>query len=484
MAPLTTATPASAPMPHTRRLAHLYNLRLPPDVEALTDQPVADPHLSDANTTQNISGVTVAVIVTLAVLTLLLGLIIIWIWRLWHEEELDMEPREPGSHFRMPKLPDFRGQVTKGIEALSWKMEGGNRSAETKEAGKAERVSFEDNTWGTPSRSARSSRHTITMPTSPGTGVQDVPWDVPACRFSCPAALGASDADFHAEFDSRLRATSMVLNRHLSRLGTPTLETIDEEECDVFVGQQALDSFGAGFQDPEEAHLARYRDSITATYELTRGESDERIMNLTAAGMRSARKREFAARNLSRQASNASASTGTSESVCPESSSDGGSQNSSNTSIHTMITDTSESSREHEDDMSETDMGEIFEVKKVTNSMEVGKAIMVALLKARSGESIPELPSLPISNPSLLVAQHDCSDNAAGACMLTNIKSIGENLVGPTMLSDSVTISLETGESASTIDLNDFPMPPAKSTLPSITFTHSTNSGPITFSYQ
>ncbi|KZP17987.1 hypothetical protein FIBSPDRAFT_864386 [Athelia psychrophila] len=472
MAPLVSLTTSVHSTRNPRHIVRQANLTLP-----ITQRSPTSQENVAANPIQKVPGVTIAFIITCAVLTLMLGIIIIWLYRLWQDEKTVAEPREPEHRFRMPKLPDFRGQVAKGIEALSWKMESGHTSSEVKDADRTERVSFDESTWGTPSRNARNSRHSTAPQTSSGTGSQQLPWDVPACRFSCPAALGASDTDFHLVPDSMLRSTSvsLTLDRPLSRFGTPTLETIDEEECDMFVGQRTLD---------EGCLVASaYRDSATAAYQLTEGESMSTIINLTAAGMRSAEKRENASRNLTRrrQDSNASASTGTSESAGPASSSDGGSQNSSNTSINTMITDTS--SLERDDELSESDMAEIFEARKVTNSMEVGKAILVALPKSRSAESIPDMV-FPVPSPALLMAQHDFSDDTSNASVFANTKIIQSDFLHPTMLPDSSSSSLQTAGSICTVDLEDFPMPPIQCALPSITFTHSTDSGFVTFPYQ
>lgn len=426
-------------------------------------------------------------IVTCVVLILMLGVIIIWLQRLRREEKEAGAGKGARYRFRVPKFPDFRGRVAKGIECLSWSMEGGHRPNVLKDAGMEERASFDDRTWGTPNRARKDPRHD-SAPSVPARHQTSyaVPWDVPSCRSSCPPALGAFVFD-HTD-PTKVRATSMSLamDRALSRTGTPSLETIDEEECDIFVGQQEADKIFASFShdsiDAPDIH-STYRDSLAASFNLTCGESMSTILTLTAAGMQSIGKREAPTRGRIRQGSDASRSTETLGSTETDSSSDGRSETSSNTSIVTLVTDVSDAEDEDEDDGSDTE--EVFELKKVTNSMEVGKGVLLALPKSQSVESVPEMSkSSVIPNPALLMAEHDYSEDLASPYTVGDTKTTDGSFLHPTLISAPSCTSLQTTESIPSVNLDDFPMPPEKTLMPSITFTHLTDTGLVTFPYQ
>lgn len=146
-----------------------------------------------------------------------------------------------------------------------------------------------------------------------------------------------------------------------------------------------------------------------------------------------------------------------------------------------MVTDTSDA--EDEDEYEESD-AEVFELKKVTNSMEVGKGVLLALSKSQSGESVPEMPKFVVPNTALLMAERDYSENSSSPYTAGDTKIADGGFLHPTLVPGSSFASLQTIESITSVNLDDFPMPPLKTLLPSITFTHSTDSGFVTFPYQ
>jgi len=209
--------------------------------------------------------------------------------------------------------------------------------------------------------------------------------------------------------------------------------------------------------------------------------------------MRSIGKRENPTKGRARQGSDASTSTENSVRTDADGSSDGGSRASSNTSIATMNYETDEEDEggTEEDDESRAE-GETFELKRVTDSMEVKKGILVALAKGQAGESLPEMPQSGFSRPN------SCETNSKPKTIIGSTSSympedtneeehVEDSLPRPKLLTKSSASSLKTMESStgrSSIDLNDFPFPPTSDLIPSITFTLSTDSGPITLLYQ
>jgi hypothetical protein len=124
--------------------------------------------------------------------------------------------------------------------------------------------------------------------------------------------------------------------------------------------------------------------------------------------------------------------------------------------------------------------------------MEVKRGILVALAKGQIGESLPEMPQLAVSRTMSceISSKPTTITSSSLSYMPENTDkegNAGDSLLHPKLLTKSSTTSLKTMESStsgSSIDLNDFPFPPTSSLIPSITFTLSTDSGPITLLYQ
>jgi hypothetical protein len=158
--------------------------------------------------------------------------------------------------------------------------------------------------------------------------------------------------------------------------------------------------------------------------------------------------------------------------------------------VHETDEDGDEGDEESEEARSEGE--EEFELKRVTDSMEVKKGVLLALAKGQAGESPPEMPKVVVLRPM----SHEANSKPISFLSSTpsymsddNIEEgyAEDSLLRPTLITKSSSSSLTTLESSTSgasIDLDDFPSPPPSLLIPSITFTLSTDSGPITLLYQ
>jgi len=402
--------------------------------------------------------------------------------------------------FRVPKFPNVRGRLAKGIDCLSWNMENGVEMAT--------RAEFDDRTWGTPMHAKGTPPGASEVETpiiiaegqnSPDMRSYTVPWSAPSYRSSCPPVLGTFIVDRERETgqtSARAMSMSLSVDRSIFRVSIPVLNTVHEECTDLFVGQEVTRDAEFDSQDATEdssSTALEHPGSRPVSVDLTSKESVSTILALTSAAIQSAGKRENPTRGRARQGSDASRSTEASARTDTDSSSDGGSGTSSNTSIASMTQETDEEGEEGAEDSDESrGEGETFELKRVTDSMEVKKGILVALAKGQAGESLPEMPQLVVSSPTPYKANNSKPTSVTGSILYvpedTDEEGHAEDcLLHPTLITKSSSSSLKTVESStsgSSIDLDDFPFPPASGLIPSITFTLSTDSGPITLLYQ
>ena len=394
----------------------------------------------------------------------------------------------PPFRFRIPKFPNVRGRLAKGIECLSWNMENGVEMAT--------RAEFDDRTWGTPMHAKGITSEVETpiitrvCPDSPNARSYTVPWSVSSYRSSCPPALGTFITNLNEQTDQKMaRAASMSvsMNQSVSRGRTQMLETINEEGIDLFIGQETDAAQDAELDPQYSKGEYLFTNSGPVSVDLTSAESISTIFTLTLAGMRSAGKRENALRGRARQGSDASRSTEDSSRTDTDSSSDGRSGISSNTSIATMGHDTDADEEGYaESDESKSEGDEVFELKRVTDSMEVKKGILLALAKGQTGEKLPEMPKLEVSRPTLYTtdSKPPPSSVSEGA---TEERYAEDGLLHLALIAKSSScslMSLDSSASGASINLDDFPSPPGSFLIPSITFTLSTDSGPITLLYQ
>ncbi|KIM91901.1 hypothetical protein PILCRDRAFT_74 [Piloderma croceum F 1598] len=457
------------------------------------------PNSANAEQTQDMHTSKIATIIVCVILGLLLGVAVVIEASKRKMIRGKKDVAKSGWRFRVPKFPNVRGRLAKGIECLSWNMENGVEMAT-----KAE---FDDRTWGTPMHAKAIQVGTSEVETpiiraesqnSPNMRSYTVPWSAPSYRSSCPPILGTFTVDLERETgrtSARAMSMSCSVDRSIFRIGTPELNS--HEECtDLFIGQDATQDAELDSRDTaQDASFTTLEQlgSRTVSVNLTSAESVSTILALTSAAMRSIGKRENPTRGRARQGSDASTSTENSVRTDTDSSSDGGSRASSNTSIATMNHETDEDDEEGtEDDDESRAEGETFELKRVTDSMEVKKGILVALAKGQAGESLPEMPQSAVSRPN------SCETSPKPKTTIGSTSSyvqedtneegyIEDSLLHPKLLTKSSTSSLKTMESStsgSSIDLNDFPFPPTSDLIPSITFTLSTDSGPITLLYQ
>jgi hypothetical protein len=455
------------------------------------------PNSANAEQTQDMRTSKIATIIACVILGLLLGVAVVMEASKRKMIRGKKDVAKSGWRFRVPKFPNVRGRLAKGIECLSWNMENGVEMAT-----KAE---FDDRTWGTPMHAKATQVGTSEVETpiiraegqnSPNMRSYAVSWSAPSYRSSCPPILGTFTLDLEREMgrtSARAMSMSCSADHSIFRIGTPELDSHDE--CnDLFIGQDATQDAELDSRDTADDvsfTTLEQSGSRPVSVNLTSAESVSTILALTSAAMRSIGKRENPTRGRARQGSNASTSTEISVRTDTDSSSDGGSRASSNTSIATMNHETDEDEEGTEDDELRAE-GETFELKTVTDSMEVQKGILVALAKGQAGESLPEMPQSAVSRPN------SCETSSKPKTIIGSTSSyvqevtneegyVEDSPLHPKLLTKSSTSSLKTMESStsgSSIDLNDFPFPPTSDLIPSITFTLSTDSGPITLLYQ
>jgi hypothetical protein len=455
--------------------------------------PSANP--TNARAAQNMPASKVATITACILLCLMLGVAVVM--EVGKRKLISRKKRlaKGGFRLRIPKFPDVRGRLAKGIECLSWNMENG--------AEMATRAEFDDKTWGTPmhakhtphgtSEELETSIITVEGQQSPDMRALGTPWPVTSNRSSCPPALGIYVLDRQREFDrimARATPISLSRDRSLSRIGITMLDTVHEESVDMFVGQDSS-TYVIGLDSQEDLlpdDITEQPDPRRISVDFTSAESMSTVLALTSAGMRSVGKRGNHTRGRSRHGSDASRSTEGSITTDTDCFSDGETEASSNTSISTTTHETDEEDGGEESDGSRGE--EVFELKRVTDSMEVKKGVLLALAKGRAGESPPEMPKLVVSRP--LSSEASCkpiavSDFASPFAPEDESRNgVEENPPHPKMIAQSSSSSLQTMESSASVsvDLDDFPSPPDSFLIPSITFTLSTNSGPITLLYQ
>ena len=129
---------------------------------------------------------------------------------------------------------------------------------------------------------------------------------------------------------------------------------------------------------------------------------------------------------------------------------------------------------------------ELFELKTVTNSMEVKRGVLLALAKGQADEGPPEMPKLvvsgPISHPKPTFILNSTPSEGTIEEEFAEDRLLHSKLI--TESSSSSLMTLGSSVSGTSINLDDFPSPPTSLLIPSITFTLSTDAGPITLMYE
>lgn len=440
---------------------------------------------------QDVPTSKIAFIVTCIVLSLMLGAIIV---REASKGKLVRKKNgtvKSGFRFRMPKFPNMRGRTVNEIEGLSWNMENGS--------GMATSAEFDDRTWGTPMYAKGTPPNASEVETpiitaggqnSPNTRSHAMPWSVSLYRSSCPPALATFITDFDGKTNQtrgQVTSISLSIDRSFSQVGALMLNTKHEDCTDMFVEQETNAKKGLDWRDSGQGFSytsPEQMDPRPISVDLTSAESISTILALTSAATRSAGKRERSTRGRARQGSDASRSTEASTGTDTDSSSDAGSESSSSTSITTTVPETDEDGDE------ESEMGgegmELFELKTVTNSMEVKRGVLLALAKGQADEGPPEMPKLvvsgPISHPKPTFILNSTPSEGTIEEEFAEDRLLHSKLI--TESSSSSLMTLGSSVSGTSINLDDFPSPPTSLLIPSITFTLSTDAGPITLMYE
>lgn len=448
-----------------------------------------------ASSSANLTGSKIAFIVAAIMFSILTCLALFFFARKRNRSRTVKGGPGGGVRFRVPKFPNVHGRVARGIECLSWKMENGSpgSSGEITIANDSD-----DKTWGalkctkTPHCGDIDDDRTPIIASercfSASSNAETLPWPMPTHRVSCPPSINAYIRDLNVSNGHGETLTiSVSASPNLSRVSTvragfSTLETIGEEPFDFFVGQY-LSREETISDDLVNVFSLRNRvDSPNFPEDLADVDTEidtlSTLNNLTTAGMRSAAKRTGPTRNRVRQGSDASRTTNASTATNTDSfSDDGQSGASSSTSLETMISDIGD---DEESDTSGSDE-EVFELKRVTNSMEVKKGVLMALAKAQASDTLPEMPELAISHQmesgekSAVRSEQNTDHREA--------KHPVANLLHPNMITHSSSASvksLQSSCSGASVDLNDFPTPPACPINPAITFMLSSDTGLVT----
>lgn len=398
------------------------------------------------------------IILTVICIFISLLLISVTIWELKRCRRRSGHKNPPATlfTFRIPKLE--RAHNAKNVD---WALQRGTTtyipSADNVE------MSTALNDKSSQSSVKGGSRNGRTNPSLPAS--YSLPWEIPSNRASCPPASSmfvVANPDYHT------RATSLTLemDRSLLRSNNPSMK---EDPYDLFIGQHPNDSSSSDMDlDSQDSFEFESASSETKSLpmSLVSTESISTLLHLAQAGMHSAEKRLLTTRP--RNGSGASETTQTSSNY-----SDGVSGASSTISLATLVSDM-------DDDIEGAEGEETFVIKRVTNSMEVGKGVLLALEKTQGRDTIPDIPRLEIPKPVLSRAEKVLPN-------LPHPSFVGggrDDLLHPMLNTKSSCSSLGTSASIS-VDLDDFPSPPTANTLiPSIVCTHSTDLGPVNFMYQ